>query len=277
MFQKTATILLAGFLIGVACQSFLNFGWALFYVALFLSIIFLILYFLKFKLFFLFAIFLLAFGIGAGRYEMMERGTKDKVLAEKVGSKIEIVGVIDDEPDEREEYTRLIISGEEKVLVYARSFPKFNYGDEVRIFGELREPKNYQSESSGKSVFDWKSYLAKDEIFYEMIYPKISFVAAGKGSALKAKLFKIKEKFLMALGRAIPEPESAFMGGLTIGARQSMPKDLTEDFKKSGVLHLVALSGYNITLVADTIMKVLGFLPQIVGLSFGVLGLFYLP
>lgn len=75
------------------------------------------------------------------------------------------------------------------------------------------------------------------------------------------------------LGRVIPEPHSAFMGGLTVGARKSIPKDLQDDFRKTGVIHIIVLSGYNITIVSDTIMRFSSFLPRMFGVTLGVLGI----
>ena len=82
--------------------------------------------------------------------------------------------------------------------------------------------------------------------------------------------FLLKNKFLDSLSLVIPEPHSSFMGGLTVGAKQSISKDLQEDFRKTGIIHIVVLSGYNITLVADTIMRFFSFLPGVFGLSLGM-------
>jgi len=78
---------------------------------------------------------------------------------------------------------------------------------------------------------------------------------------------------LGALSKTIPEPYASFAGGLTIGAKKSIPKDLQEDFKTTGVIHIVVLSGYNITLVADFVMRVFSFLPKYFGISLGSIGI----
>ena len=70
----------------------------------------------------------------------------------------------------------------------------------------------------------------------------------------------------------MPEPHSAFLGGITIGAREGLPESLQEKFRTTGVAHIVALSGYNITIVAETIMLFLSFLPQYLAIGGGVIG-----
>lgn len=193
------------------------------------------------------------------------------VFQDKVGEKIVLSGFIDDEPDERENYTRLIFkdSGEVKILLYAFRYPEFRYGDTVEISGILGKPKNFDSE------FDWTAYLAKDDIFFEMFYPKIEYVSSGHGSWLKRQLFGVKEKFLESISRHIPEPHASLLGGLTVGARRSMPEKLQEDFRKTGIIHIVVLSGYNVTIVADFIIRVFRFLPYSFGVGLGILGIVF--
>lgn len=205
--------------------------------------------------------------LGIVRYELKDsRGAN--LLDQKIRQRINIQGIIIDEPDERENYTRLIAeASENKILIYSQHYPEFNYGDEVKMNGILKKPRNFSNE------FDWQSYLAKDDIFYEMFYPEIEKISEGNGNFIKRWLFSAKQKFIEALNRVIPEPHSAFMAGLTVGAKKSIPKDLQEDFRKTGIIHIVVLSGYNITLVADSIVKFFSFLPRIFGISLGVLGI----
>ncbi|MCX6731744.1 MAG: ComEC/Rec2 family competence protein [Candidatus Parcubacteria bacterium] len=260
-----AVILLAGFIGGVSLRSFVNFGWAfaLFFVCL--GIVVLIVSFIadSRKLTALISIFIIATGLGILRYEL-----KDYKKADLAEGKIVLEGIISDEPDERENYTRLVLdSGGNKILLYANHYPEYRYGDKIKVNGLLRKPQNINAS------FDWISYLTKDDIYFEMTYPKMDFISSGNGSWVKERLFALKENFLNALGRVIPEPNSAFMGGLTVGARKSIPKDLQDDFRKTGIIHIVVLSGYNITIVSDTIMRFFSFLPMMFGITLGVLGI----
>lgn len=270
MSQRTTAVLLGGFITGVLFHSFKDFGWQFAGFFIFLGVVLAIINFLfeKKKLALLIAIFLIALGIGMIRYEIKNSRGDSSWFENRIGAQVEVVGVIVDEPDERENYTRYIIeSGNVKILVYTEYYPEFNYGDEIKITGILKHPENFSSD------FNWQSYLAKDDIFYEMFYPKAEKISEGKGSATKRFLFKAKEKYLNALARVIPEPHSAFMAGLTVGAKKSIPKDLQEDFRKTGIIHVVVLSGYNITLVADFVMKIFSFLPRVFGISLGVTGI----
>ncbi len=217
-----------------------------------------------------FAIFLIATGFGMARYEIKDTPPNLSRFESTIasGGKTELSGIVVDEPDEREKNTRLIVETDNvKILVYAQHYPEFEYGDELSVSGKLKKPENFSGD------FDWAGYLAKDDIYYEMLYPKINLVARGKGSWVKRQMFALKAKYLSALSKVIPEPYAAFMGGLTVGAKRAIGKNLLEDFRKTGIIHIVVLSGYNISLVADTVMRAVSFLPTVFATSLGVLGI----
>lgn len=266
MNQKVIAVLFAGFIAGVLLRSFVNFGLAGAGFFVFLGLIFIFVRRLMSNKGIFIALFFIAVALGMTRYEIKD--ARDFSLDKNVGSRILLQGIISDEPDERENYTRLILNTDKaRILVTVNRYPEYKYGDEIKINGILKKPKNLSED------FNWQDYLSKDDIYYEMFYPGIELVAVNKGGWLKRQLFSLKEKYLNALGRVIPEPHSAFMAGLTVGAKQSIPKGLQEDFRKTGIIHVVVLSGYNITLVADTIMKIFSFLPRFLGIGLGVAGI----
>jgi len=53
------------------------------------------------------------------------------------------------------------------------------------------------------------------------------------------------------------------LGGILLGAKRSLGEDLEKDFRRVGLIHIVVLSGYNITIIAEGIFRFLGFLPKI--------------
>ena len=159
-------------------------------------------------------------------------------------------GVIADEPDVREAVTRLILKTEHtKVLLTVSHEPQFLYGDKVKVEGKLERPKNFEDEKTLREV-DYISHLAKDGIYYQMFRPKLTLVAHGEGNPVVEKLFAFKNAFIRNVGNLIPEPHASLLGGLVVGAKQSLGKELLDDFRTVGVIHIVVLSGYNITIIA---------------------------
>jgi competence protein ComEC len=257
-------------------RSFYDFGWNFALLFIFLGLMLAgIFAFLKLPKFVLFAgLFLFALGLGVLRYEIKE--AKSGALETQIGQKISFQGTITDEPDEKENYVRLVIEENKtkiKILAVSRRYPEFHYGDKVEITGKLERPSSFAKASEDKENFDWPAYLAKEDIYYEIFYPDIKLLSGGGGSWLKRWLFTLKEKFIANLSVLIPEPNAGYLAGLTIGGKKAMPSDLQEEFRRAGVIHIVVLSGYNVTIVAYAIMKILSFLPQIFGISLGILGI----
>lgn len=212
------------------------------------------------------ALVILAAGLGTLRLAVAEQSQGNPLLDERVGSKVSAEGVVIDEPDERENNTALMVRFEsvgaevfhDKVLVRTERYPKFHYGDRVRVEGKLERPQSFETDTG--RVFDYPQYLAKDGIFYQVNFAKVSLLSAGGGNPLKSTLFSIKDAFLARVSRVIPEPQAGLLGGLVVGAKQSLGKELLDMFRITGIIHIVVLSGFNITIVANFIMRFFGLI-----------------
>ena len=53
-----------------------------------------------------------------------------------------------------------------------------------------------------------------------------------------------------ALRLALPEPEAGLAAGILVGLRERVDRSLAADFATAGVSHVVAISGWNIAIVA---------------------------
>ncbi len=274
-------ILVAGFTSGVALRSFINLGSAFTIFLIFAGAI-LFLYFVikRDRKVFLVSLTLFSIGLGMLRFDLSDAHRGDPILDNNIESAVSVHGMISDEPDLRSDHTNLTVditeidTAKEKHLVKTRAliitdrYPSWQYGDEVSLSGKLSVPKNFEQSDTGRP-FDYVSYLAKDGIFYQFIRPKISRTGEGKGNMIKQKLLSLKHAFLDHVSRVIPEPESSLLGGLLVGAKQSLGKDLLDDFRTAGVIHIVVLSGYNLTIVAEAMMRFFSFMPRMWGLSLG--------
>lgn len=93
---------------------------------------------------------------------------------------------------------------------------------------------------------------------------------------VKSSLFFVKEKFLEKVNFAIATPENLLMGGLILGEKASFDESMRQSFVDTGTIHIVALSGYNITIVAEWVMKLFSFLPINLGIGAGIFAIFLL-
>ncbi len=185
----------------------------------------------------------------------------DPALSSQIGKRVTLEGVVFTEPDVRESSVRLYVHADTSIygsatssvnagiLIAAPAHSEISYGDRVRARGELRLPESFDT-GVGRT-FDYPLYLAKDGVLYELAFAQASVVGSGEGNPIIAAAISAKQKYLDGLHRALPEPESGLAGGITVGDKRAAGEDLSETFRLVGLVHIVVLSGYNITLVMN--------------------------
>ncbi|KKU90937.1 MAG: internalization-related competence protein ComEC/Rec2 protein [Candidatus Jorgensenbacteria bacterium GW2011_GWA1_48_11] len=163
---------------------------------------------------------------------------------------ISFAGVVANNPvmknNSQEFYLRLEEPLGGRVLIRTAPYPRFNYGDELSLAGEIQRPEG-----------GYADYLAKERVGGIAAFADIRFVSSGRGSAFKAWLFGIKNSITDSFQRVLPGPEAAFLSGLTLGGTSGFSDDFKQAMSLSGTTHLVALSGYNITIIVWAVMGVL--------------------
>jgi competence protein ComEC len=202
------------------------------------------------------------------------------VFESQVGQRATFTGEIIDEPTIGEKNQKLTIEshidGEKtKILATINFDTGFKYGDAVHFEGVLEKPENFITDQ-GKE-FDYVNYLRKDGIMYVMSYPTVEIISHGNGNKIKSVLFAIKEKFLEKMNFAIAAPERLLMGGLILGEKSAFSEELRASFVNTGTIHIVALSGYNVTIVAEWLMKLfskLPYTPPNFGIGVGIFAIF---
>ena len=188
----------------------------------------------------------------------------------KVDSSLLLEGQIVTDVDISETNDRAVLETTEgKILLRAPLYSGINYGDVVKVYGMLSRPENFETDQ-GK-VFDYENYLYKDDIYYILKAEHVEILEKDKGSWIKKKLFAIKHYFLNSLEFNIPSPESGLMAGIIIGDKSWLTNDMRNDFIRTGTIHIIALSGYNVTIVAEGIMKFFGaFARRATSIYFGI-------
>ncbi len=207
------------------------------------------------------------------------------VLVEKYSGKVsEVTGIIIDEPLTKD-FTKTFTVKTESIIgndinndsvninirVQTERYLDYEYGQKILLKGRLSAPFNFKS--NGGRTFDYINFLLKDGIYFEMKKPSIEILESETGSIVSRNLFKVKQKFLRNIKRVLGEPHAALAGGLVVGEKSALGKDLLEDFRLVGLIHIIVLSGYNITIIADSIMKILSFLPRTLGIVTGGFGI----
>ena len=268
-------IFIAGFVLGILINSFIEISlyFSLFILVISASILIVEKIYLGKISKEIMLVSLLIFAIASGflRYEYKDRRNINLDIEANVDEKVTIEGLVVGEPERKDNATRITVlpkDSREKILVSTDLYSHTAYGDRVEVAGKLQRPGIIEGDD-GRD-FDYAAYLSKDDIYYTISFAKVEIVSSGNGNPVKAFLFNIKNKFIEKIREILPEPESSLLAGLILAGKESLPKNILEEFRRAGIIHIVVLSGYNITIVAEFFLKIFGFLSyRIAALSAG--------
>lgn len=259
--SKVFLFLCISFILGVFIQSIIKIPEPVWLGILVLAVILISVYWTRSKKTVIAGLCLIVIFFGAWRYIM----TYDIInLVSQFNSKGQavVVGIIAGEPDVRSDNARYKVNviwaqnkeffGNNYILVTAKKYPVFEYGDEVKITGKLQEPKDFED-------FDYKKYLSKDDIYSVVYYPEMEFISSGNGNWLYSNLFKVKDIFENSISKILPEPHASFLAGLLLGEKKGFSQQMKDALSATGTTHIVALSGYNISIIAIALIALFNF------------------
>jgi competence protein ComEC len=190
---------------------------------------------------------LLAFFFGFFYYYFYLNFTSLEGGAPPLGVPVKAVGVVTVEPRVRTRSQEFILAlrppYRARIRVVAPRIPEFRYGDVLRIAGVLEPPEDASPRyREPKAVF-----------------PEIQKIASGEGSRVKAGLLAVKQSVIAVFRQILPSEAAALLAGLTFGSEADMSQELKARMKQSGTTHLVALSGYNISILVLAVAAALRF------------------
>ncbi|HEU0209346.1 MAG TPA: ComEC/Rec2 family competence protein [Candidatus Udaeobacter sp.] len=125
------------------------------------------------------------------------------------------------------------------------------FGDELRLFGAA-EPIAAQR---NPGEFNMRAYLARHDV-RRMLFVRYSengtLIHRGGGNPLLRAAQKSRSWMQNALGGGLenaPEVQT-FLSGIVLGLRHQAPEDIEEPFQQTGTLHLFAVAGLHVGIVA---------------------------
>ena len=192
---------------------------------------------------------------------------KDKLKAEIVGTikgPAEARGVYYGKVNSRyvfelESINGLKITG--LALARIQTEKDYQYGDRLLVKGAIKRPetKNIVSyskdivQAQSKTSFDYKQYLENQDIFaiINASEKNVTLLSHGyRSNPVLRYAYLVREKIKNQFLEKMPLESGAFLRAILLGDRSELPKKLNESFRNSGTMHILAISGLNVALIA---------------------------
>ena len=200
---------------------------------------------------------LIGLGLGGARYlTAVTPLTANHIATYNDSPNLTFTGLVSDEPDVRDRSINLRVAADSlvlptgeampitgDVLVRAPRFPVIEYGSVVRVNGRLETPPEFDD-------FSYKEYLARQGIHSLVNQPQITVLVTGQGSPIYRAIYAFKARAQASINRLIPDPAAALLSGILLGNDNGLPPDLADDFRITGVTHIIAISGQMINQIA---------------------------
>ena len=170
---------------------------------------------------------------------------------------IQIIGQIQNIPESGAETIEFVL-GVEKIRfvgqadwisvagglrVWARSEEGWAYGDRVFLRGTLESP-------TADVELSYLAFLQREGIQSQIYYPQLSRLNAGPVNPFFSLIYSFHVAASKKIQNMYPEPAASLLSGILLGDESGLSDSLKEDFNETGTRHIIAISGFNITIIA---------------------------
>ena len=137
-------------------------------------------------------------------------------------------------------------SGRIQVAAYG-VLPPLTEGQRIAAPLRLHPARGFQN----PGTYDYGAHLAREGIRV------VATARAESVTPLDAPAppwsVRVKRESVAAMGRALPPASAALLAGLLLGDRTELPRDIDDAFRRAGVYHVLAVSGFNVALLAASV------------------------
>lgn len=169
-------------------------------------------------------------------------------------------GFIDSDPEIKDKHTSFVFRAQEiqvnklkwrcrgKVLVKV-DFPQdLNYADNLILQGVLRRPYGFSSGSCS-----YRDYLSRQGIYLVMhIKNSLQIIPQLNKGGSKLIIFSLwlRTRMEQVISRYLPDLPAGILSAMVLGQRRAIPWLVNNSMVKSGTVHILVVSGFNVGIVA---------------------------
>lgn len=128
-----------------------------------------------------------------------------------------------------------------KVTVETSADDHYYYGDSVKITGTLK-----------------KILLSGSRYIFTMNSPRIE-ADSRENSPILTPIYNIRQKIIEYFSNNLDQDSSSLLLGIVFGIKYNLPKTFSQNIQITGVTHVIAASGMNVTMVAGFLFYLFAF------------------
>jgi competence protein ComEC len=198
------------------------------------------------------------FCLGAARYESAAPTIDPGHVAYFNGTgEVVLIGAVAEEPVVRDQRIQLRLEAESVisvdgrqpveglVLLTAGRYPVHPYGTRLQLQGELRAPADHPE-------YDIRDRLAREGVFSEIAWTNMEVLGDDGGHPFYRAIYAVKDRARAVILSQLPEPHAALLTGILLGDDSGMPDGLAEQFRTTGMTHIIAISVFKGMMLSTT-------------------------
>ncbi|MBF0478320.1 MAG: ComEC family competence protein [Candidatus Omnitrophica bacterium] len=162
--------------------------------------------------------------------------------------------IVDKNPPEK------FIPMQGKVLVNVFRKEEVIYGEKLGLKGKFSRPMEFGK----KGQFSYRDYLARAGIGYTLNVKKaepLKRLGKDQGQWVVRLAYAVRKHFRRIFDNNFSPDESGLVRALMLGDRTGVPFFISDIFMKTGTTHILAISGFNIAILAVMVLVFLKFFP----------------
>lgn len=173
-----------------------------------------------------------------------------------INNEVQIIGTIISNPIEKEYNLQYILKVEDinndssfkdtKILIkIKKKNSKLKYGDKIKINTQIKEPEIQRNEGG----FNYKQYLKTKKIYAIADVNKINLMKENNVNFIDKFTNVISRSISKRTSELLKEDEASILTAMLIGNKDSLNENIKEDFRKSSLSHILAISGMHVSYI----------------------------
>jgi competence protein ComEC len=271
---KPLPLILSLYILGIICGKFINFNLIFSFIIIILLTLISMMSFIKQWKITTALLFLIIFLIGIFNYNLNYKPIGTNYIANFIeDKKLTIIGTVLDKNyyyDQEKISLKVKVKEIEQkdhnirtkglilVNTYLGNCP-YEYGDILKIKGKLEKPIGRKKFGE----FDYELYLARERIFtYLNIWAEKDIQKIGEEKSNYFILFSlsVRNKIKKIIEQTLQEPYNYLLLGMLLGEKNLISPEIKEIFTEAGIMHILAVSGLNVGIIAAALFIFLNFL-----------------